>query len=38
VMTPGGYRFAHFTKVGLPLQLLVLATALLVIPLFFPFR
>jgi len=37
VMTPGGYRFAHFTKVGLPLQLLVLATAVLVIPLVWPF-
>lgn len=37
VMTPGGYRFAHFTKVGLPLQLLALATAVLVIPLVWPF-
>lgn len=37
VMTPGGYRFAHFTKVGLPLQLLVLTTAVLVIPLVHPF-
>jgi len=37
VMAPGGYRFAHFTRVGLPLQLLVLATAVLVIPLVFPF-
>ena len=37
VMGPGGYRFADFTRVGLPLQLLVLATAVLVIPLVFGF-
>lgn len=37
VMTPGSYRFAHFLKVGLPLQLLVLTTAVLVIPLVHPF-
>lgn len=37
VMTPGGYRFADYARVGLPLQLLVLGTALLVIPLVFPF-
>lgn len=33
VMGPGGYRFGAFVRVGLPLQLLVLATAVLVIPL-----
>jgi di/tricarboxylate transporter len=37
VMGPGGYRFADFVRVGLPLQLLVLATALIVVPLVFPF-
>jgi di/tricarboxylate transporter len=37
VMVPGGYRFRDFTRVGLPLQLLVLATAVLVIPLVWPF-
>lgn len=37
VMTPGNYRFAHFTKVGLPLQLLVLTAAVIVIPLVYPF-
>jgi di/tricarboxylate transporter len=37
VMTPGGYRFSDYTRVGLPLQLLVLATAVFVIPLFWPF-
>lgn len=37
VMAPGGYRFGDFTRVGLPLQLLVLATTVLVVPLVFPF-
>ncbi len=38
VMGPGSYRFGDFTRVGLPLQVLVLVTALLVVPLVFPFR
>ncbi|MBX3209958.1 MAG: SLC13 family permease [Labilithrix sp.] len=37
VMAPGKYRFSDYTKVGLPLQLLVLVTAVLVIPLVWPF-
>ena len=37
VMTPGKYRFSDYTKVGLPLQLLVLTTAVIVIPLVWPF-
>lgn len=37
VMGPGGYRFADFVKVGLPLQLLVLLAAMVTIPLVFPF-
>ncbi|HVJ90257.1 MAG TPA: SLC13 family permease, partial [Labilithrix sp.] len=37
VMTPGNYRFSDYTKVGLPLQMLVLTTAVLVIPLVWPF-
>ncbi len=37
VMTPGSYRFSDYTKMGLPLQLLVLATAIVVIPLLWPF-
>ncbi len=37
VMGPGGYRFTDYTKVGLPLTLIVLATVLLVMPLLFPF-
>jgi len=37
VMVPGNYRFADYTRLGLPRQLLVLATAVLVIPLVWPF-
>lgn len=37
VMGPGGYRFADYVRVGLPLQLLVLALTVLVVPLFWPF-
>ncbi|XXY95657.1 SLC13 family permease [Sorangium sp. So ce296] len=37
VMGPGGYQFKDFTRVGLPLQLLVLATTLIVVPLVWPF-
>jgi di/tricarboxylate transporter len=36
VLGPGGYRFNDFVRVGVPLQLLVMATALLVVPLLFP--
>jgi len=36
VMGPGGYRFRHFIKVGLPLDLLMTATGVLVIPWFWP--
>jgi di/tricarboxylate transporter len=37
VVAPGNYGFLDFVKVGLPLLLLTWATALLVIPIFFPF-
>ncbi len=37
VMGPGGYRFADYTKVGIPLTLVVLAVVLLVVPIFWPF-
>lgn len=37
VMNPGGYRFVDYARVGVPLQLLVLAAAVAVIPLVFPF-
>lgn len=37
VMGPGGYRFVDYVRVGLPLQLLVLVTTVLVVPLWWPF-
>ena len=37
VMGPGGYRFSDYTKVGLPLTLVVLVAAMIFIPLFWPF-
>ena len=37
VMGPGGYRFADYTKVGIPLTLVVMLVALLVVPIFWPF-
>ena len=37
VMGPGGYRFADYTKVGIPLTLVVLLIALLTVPVFWPF-
>jgi di/tricarboxylate transporter len=37
VMGPGGYRFADYTKVGVPLTLVVLLIALVTVPIFWPF-
>lgn len=37
VMGPAGYRFSDFIRVGVPLLLLVLATTVLVVPLWFSF-
>jgi di/tricarboxylate transporter len=37
VMGPGGYRFADYTRVGLPLLMVVLAVVLVVLPIFWPF-
>lgn len=37
VLGPGGYRFADFVKVGLPLLAITMAITLLVVPLLFPF-
>ncbi len=38
VVTPGGYRFADFLKIGLPLHLMASAVCLLGIPVAFPFE
>ncbi len=38
VYHPGGYRFTDFTKVGLPLNLIFWALAVLFIPIFWPFH
>jgi di/tricarboxylate transporter len=37
IMGPGGYRFVDYTKVGIPLTLVVLVVMLLVLPIFWPF-
>jgi di/tricarboxylate transporter len=37
VMGPGGYRFTDYTRVGIPLILVVLAVVLVVLPIFWPF-
>jgi di/tricarboxylate transporter len=37
VFGPGGYRFTDFVKVGMPLNLLMMAAAVILIPLIWPF-
>lgn len=37
VLGPGGYRFADFVRVGLPLLVLNMVLVLIVVPLVFPF-
>lgn len=38
VYSPGNYRFFDYLRVGGPLNVLLFATAVLLIPIFFPFR
>jgi di/tricarboxylate transporter len=38
VHNAGGYRFMDFVRIGVPLNLLMWATAVFVIPLFWPLR
>ncbi|WP_225027808.1 SLC13 family permease [Xinfangfangia pollutisoli] len=38
VVGPGGYRFWDFTRIGLPLVGIVLAVALVLVPVIFPFH
>ena len=37
IMGPGGYRFSDFTRIGVPLVLIVLVVSLIVVPLVWPF-
>ncbi|MFT5314467.1 MAG: di/tricarboxylate transporter [Candidatus Krumholzibacteriia bacterium] len=37
VLGPGGYSFADFVRVGLPLLMLTMALVLLIVPIFYPF-
>jgi len=37
IMGPGGYRFSDYTKMGIPLMLVILAVVLFLLPVFFPF-
>jgi di/tricarboxylate transporter len=37
VLGPGGYRFGDFVRVGVPMQILMLAAAMVAVPLLFPF-
>lgn len=37
VMGPGGYRFSDYTRVGLPLTLVVLVATMIFVPIFWPF-
>ena len=37
VMGPGGYRFSDYTKVGIPLTIVVLLIVLVAVPIFWPF-
>ena len=37
ILGPGGYRFGDYWRVGLGLEVIVIAVALLVIPLVWPF-
>jgi di/tricarboxylate transporter len=36
VMGPGGYRFADYLKVGIPLTLIILVVLMVVLPIFWP--
>ena len=36
VLTPGGYRFGDYVRIGVPLQILILVATVLLVPLIFP--
>jgi di/tricarboxylate transporter len=37
ILGPGGYRFADFWKLGLPIDVIIVAVAVLLLPIVFPF-
>ncbi len=37
VLSPGGYRFMDFVKIGVPFTLLVMSVNVVLIPVLFPF-
>jgi len=37
VMTPGGYRFGDYVKLGLPVVIIVIVLSLILLPIIFPF-
>jgi len=37
ILGPGGYKFGDFAKVGIPLQVIILAISLIILPVLFPF-
>ena len=37
IYTPGNYRFSDYTKIGMPLSIILCIVAIIVIPMYFPF-
>ncbi len=37
ILSAGRYRFGDYTKVGLPLILIIIAISMVLLPIFFPF-
>jgi di/tricarboxylate transporter len=38
VYGPGGYRFTDFVKIGVPMNIIIIAANLFITPLIFPFK
>jgi di/tricarboxylate transporter len=37
IYTPGNYKFSDYTKIGIPLSIILCIVAMIVIPIYFPF-